>query len=115
MDATRFHERIQKFPDLIARVVPDAITASVILAVVMLGVALALGNPLSRIMNAYHQGLWMMLQFTMQMTLIIVLSSALAATPFLRRAITALARVPRTPKQYVALAFLCGGTASYLF
>jgi short-chain fatty acids transporter len=96
-------------------VVPDAITASVILAVTMLAIALGLGNPPTRILDAYHQGLWMLLQFTMQMTLIIVLSSALAATPVFRRAVAALARLPRTPKQFVVLAFLSGGAASYLY
>src|SRR5215475_3710154 len=111
MDSSRLNNRIQRFPDLIARLVPDAITASVILALVMLAIALELGNPLTRILDAYHQGLWMLLQFTMQMTLIIVLSSALAATPFFRRGVAALARLPRTPKQFVMLAFLSAGAA----
>jgi short subunit fatty acids transporter len=35
-----------------------------------------------RVIDAYHQGLWMLLPFTMQMTLILVLSLALATTPF---------------------------------
>jgi short-chain fatty acids transporter len=115
MDSTHLSNRIQRLPDQVARLVPDAITASVILAVTMLAIALTLGNPLTRILDAYHQGLWMLLQFTMQMTLIIVLSSALAATPFFRRGVAALARLPQTPKQFVALAFLAGGAASYLY
>jgi short-chain fatty acids transporter len=115
MDSIQLNKRIQRFPDLIAQLVPDAITASVILTLVMLAVALLLGNSLTRIMDAYHQGLWMLLQFTMQMTLIIVLSSALASTPFFRRAVAALARAPRTPRQFVALAFLVSGTASYVY
>jgi short-chain fatty acids transporter len=115
MDSNRLNKRIQRFPDLIAQLVPDAITASVILTLVMLAVALGLGNSLTRIMDAYHQGLWMLLQFTMQMTLIIVLSSALASTPFFTRAVAALARAPRTPRQFVALAFLVSGTASYVY
>src|SRR5579885_57771 len=98
-------QRLGSIPALVARLVPDAITASVILTLTMAAVAFAFGNPLSRIVDAYHQGLWMLLQFTMQMTLIIVLSSALATTPFLRRAVAALARAPRTPKQFVILAF----------
>jgi short-chain fatty acids transporter len=115
MDSNPRNNRLQRFPDLIARLVPDAITASVILTFAMVAAAFALGNPLSRIADAYHQGLWMLLQFTMQMTLIIVLSSALAVTPFFRRAIAALARLPRTPRQIVMLAFLVSGTASYLY
>lgn len=109
------NNRWQRFPDLISQLVPDAITASVILTITMVGIALALGNPLTRVMDAYHQGLWMLLPFTMQMTLIIVLSAALAATPLFRRAIAALARVPKTPKQIVALAFLTSGAAAYLY
>ena len=105
----------QETPDVIARLVPDAVTASVILTFTMVGLALALGNPVTRILDAYHQGLWMLLQFTMQMTLIIVLSAALAVTPFIRRAVAGLARLPRTPRQVVALAFLAAGTASYLY
>ncbi len=104
-----------RFADGIARLVPDAITASVILTLAMASAAALMGNPIGRIADAYQQGLWMLLQFTMQMTLVIVLSSALSVTPIFRRAIAALAAWPQTPKQIVILAFLLSGTASYLF
>ena len=106
---------LEKFSQLMARIVPDAITASVFLTLVVAGAALAFGNPFSRVMDSYYQGLWMLLPFTMQMTLIIVLSSALASTPFLRRAIAALARVPRTRNQIITLAFLANGAAAYFY
>ena len=115
METTKRNGRWQSAPDVIARFVPDAVTASVILTFTMVALALALGNPVSRILDAYHQGLWMLLQFTMQMTLIIVLSAALASTPVFRRGVAALARVPRSPRQVVVLAFLSAGTASYLY
>ncbi len=102
-------------PDRIARLVPDAITASIILTVLMAATAAALGNSVSRIADAYQQGLWMLLQFTMQMTLVIVLSSAISVTAFFRRGVSALARWPSTPKQIVVLTFLAAGAASYLF
>jgi short-chain fatty acids transporter len=111
----RSGDRRQKIPEIVARVVPDAITASAILTIAMFAAAMAMGNPLSRVLDAYHQGLWMLLQFTMQMTLIIVLSSALSVTPYFRRAIARLARLPRTPKQIVILVFLLSGIASYLY
>lgn len=113
--SSRARNTLEKFPDAIARLVPDAITAAVILTLTMVVLALALGNPAARILDAYHQGLWMLLQFTMQMTLIIVLSAALAITPFFRAAIAKLARLPRTPRQFVVLAFVTAGTASYLY
>ncbi len=115
MDKQAPDRRLDRYSHWIARWVPDAITTSVILTILMLALALALGNPMARVEDAYHQGLWMLLPFTMQMTLIIVLSSALGATPFLRKTIAALARVPKTTSQIVALAFLSAGTASYLY
>jgi short-chain fatty acids transporter len=107
--------RLVRFSHWMAGVVPDAITASVILTLVVTGVALGLGNSFEKVMDAYHQGLWMLLPFTMQMTLIIVLSAALASTPFLRRGIGALARLPKTRTQVILTAFLTAGTASYLY
>lgn len=98
-----------------ARLVPDAITASVILTTVTAVVALALGNPFMRVVDAYHQGLWMLLPFTMQMTLIIVLSSALARTPFCRGAIDRMAQLAKTRNQVIFTAFVAAGTAGYLF
>src|SRR4051794_33231589 len=115
MKTATWYGRWQSFPDVVARWVPDAITAAVLLTFAMVTIALLLGNPIVRILDGYHQGLWMMLQFTMQMSLIIVLSAALAVTPFLRRAIAALARVPRTARQMVALAFLSAGLTSYVY
>ena len=106
---------LDRFANVMSRWVPDAITAGVLLTFFTLAIALALGSPLSRVMDAYHQGLWMLLPFTMQMTLVLVLSLALAATPVFRRAIARLARIPNTRNQFIALAFLICGVTSYLY
>ncbi len=106
---------LEQFADLMSRWVPDAITAGVILTLFTLAAALALGSPLSRVMDAYHQGLWMLLTFTMQMTLILVLSLALSTTPVFRRAILRLARIPKTRNQFITLAFVICGVTSYLY
>ena len=81
--ATR--SRLDRFATGVAHFVPDAITASIVLLLILVTGALALGNSPTKIMDAYYRGLWMLLPFTMQMTLIIVLSSALGATRPLRR------------------------------
>jgi short-chain fatty acids transporter len=98
-----------------SRWVPDAITAGVMLTLFTMAIALSLGSPLSRVMDAYHQGLWMLLQFTMQMTLILVLSLALSTTPVFRRAIARLARIPNTRNQFILLAFVICGVTSYVY
>ena len=106
---------LESFAGVMSRWVPDAITAGAFLTLVTVALALPLGNPLSRVLDAYHQGLWMLLPFTMQMTLILVLSLALAATPIFRRAIARLARIPNTRNQFIVLAFVSCGVTSYLY
>jgi short-chain fatty acids transporter len=106
---------MEKFARWMAHLVPDAITAGVLLTLLMGAVALALGNPVLKVMDAYHQGLWMLLPFTMQMTLIIVLSSALGSTRFFRKAIAALARLPRSRNRIIVMAFLSAGVCAYLY
>jgi short-chain fatty acids transporter len=97
------------------RFVPDAITACVILMLILLATSLLLGNSLTKTMEAYYQGLWMLLPFTMQMTLIIVLSSVLGATPFFRKAVVALSRVPRTAHQVIILSVMISAVAAYAY
>jgi short-chain fatty acids transporter len=106
---------LEQFSRVVGRWVPDAISAGVILTLVMAAVALALGNPAVVVMDAYYRGLWMLLSFTMQMTLIIVLSSALGVTPFFRKTIALVSRIPKTRNQIVALAFLVTALLSYLY
>lgn len=106
---------LDRFARVMGRFAPDAITACVMLLVLLFAVALALGNSPSKTMEAYYQGLWMLLPFTMQMTLIITLSSVLASTPLFRKAVIALSRIPKTANQVVALGVLMTAIASYLY
>src|SRR5262245_31280176 len=96
------------------RLVPDAITTSILMMVALVALSLGLGASVTETMDAYYRGLWMLLQFTMQMTLILVLSLILGATPFFKGAVIYLSRLPTTRVQVVALAVLCGGFVSYL-
>jgi short-chain fatty acids transporter len=107
--------RLDRFAKVMGRFVPDAITACVLLMALLFAAALAIGNPLAKTMEAYYQGLWMLLPFTMQMTLIIVLSATLSSTPFFRNAVERLSRLPRTTNQVVALAALLTAGASYFY
>src|SRR5688572_28174761 len=108
------HHWVDALAAFMERVVPDAITTSIILLVALVGLSLALGSPLTATMDAYYRGLWMLLQFTMQMTLILVLSLILGATPAFKNAIIALSRMPRTQPQVILLAVMAGGFVAYL-
>jgi short-chain fatty acids transporter len=95
--------------------VPDATSASVILLAVVSAAALVTGNSPAAVADAYYRGLWMLLPFTMQMTLILVLSAVVASTPLFRKAVVGLASLPTTPTQVVALAVAVGAALSYLY
>ena len=106
---------LDRFAQVMGRFVPDAITACVMLLVLLFAIALALGNSLSKTMEAYYQGLWMLLPFTMQMTLIITLSSVLASTPMFRKGVVALSQIPKTRNQVIITSVLLAAGASYLY
>jgi short-chain fatty acids transporter len=106
---------LDQFARVIGRFVPDAITTAIIFMVVLAGLALALGNSPAQVLDAYSQGLWSLLAFTMQMTLIITLSSVLGATPFFRKLILTLSRLPNSTTQVVGLAVLLVAVLSYFY
>jgi short-chain fatty acids transporter len=105
---------VERLAGVMERIVPDAISTSIVLMVGLVVLALAIGTPLSTTMDAYYRGLWSLLAFTMQMTLILVLSLILGATPFFKKLIIALSRLPRTVPQVVAGAVLTSAAIAYM-
>jgi short-chain fatty acids transporter len=108
-------DRISRFARGLGTLVPDATSASVILLLIVAAAALAFGNTPSAIADAYYRGLWMLLPFTMQMTLILVLSTVVSGTPLFRRLVVALARWPRTLIQVIALGVVLNAALSYFY
>lgn len=97
--------RLGAWCDRIAReYVPDPFIFAALLTFVtlILGVVLAGQTPLAMI-GHWGRGLWELLEFGMQMALVLVTGHALAASPPVRRAIGALAGRPRSARQAVAL------------
>src|SRR5438552_4150244 len=108
-------DRLTRLSKFIGRVIPDAMSTAVgVLLILALG-ALAIGNSGTAVMDAFYRGLWMLLPFTMQMALILVLSSTLGAAPVFKGAVARLSRLPRTHGQLVALACLVVACLGYLF
>jgi short-chain fatty acids transporter len=64
--------------------------------------------------HAYYKGLWNFLSFTMQMTLILVLSLIVSGTPVFKNVVVWLSRFPRTRNEVVALAALFLGVLAYV-
>jgi short-chain fatty acids transporter len=105
---------IDAFARAVERLVPDAISTCILLMVVLSAMAIALGSGVTATIDAYYRGLWNLLGFTMQMTLILVLSLILGATPLFTGAIETISRLPRTRTQVIVVAVLCGAFVAYL-
>lgn len=104
-----------RFARVVGRFVPDAITAAIFLLLVLFVAALIAGNSFSTTMDAWYRGLWMLLPFTMQMTLIITLSAVLGQTSVFRKGVAALSNLPRTTNQVIILAVVLNGALSYFY
>ncbi len=104
-----------RFARVMGRIVPDAITAAIFLLAALFVTAIAVGNSFSTTMDAWYRGLWMLLPFTMQMTLIITLSSVVGQSAIFRRMVSFLARLPKTTNQVVIGAVLLNGSLSYFY
>src|SRR4030095_14678263 len=84
------------------------------MVVVLVVAALALGNSFAATMDAWYRGLWMLLPFTMQMTLVLVLGSVLGATPLFRKIIVFFSRKSNTVTQVILYSSLLAAAVSYL-
>lgn len=105
---------LARYSRLMAKLVPDAISTAVFMLVVLFVIAVAIGNSLTATVDAWYRGLWMLLPFTMQMTLVLVLGAVLAATPLCRKLIITVSRKPRTAAQVIIYSALVVAIISYL-
>ena len=108
-------DRLTRFSHAAGAQVPDATAMAVILLVVLILAALSLGNSFSDTSDAFYRGLWMLLAFSMQMTLLLVLSSVLSTMLFFRTAVFRLAKLPGTVTQVFFLSVLLTAALSYLY
>lgn len=90
-----------------ARFMPDPMIFALLLSVVVfvLGLVLTDNGPMDMLVHWYG-GFWSLLEFAMQMVLILVTGYALATAPGLANGITWLARVPNTGRSAVFLTAL---------
>ena len=82
---------------LVQRFLPDAFVFCIILTIVVFIAAMPVAgmNPIE-VANAWGSGVWGLLAFSMQMALVLVLGSALANAPAIKKLIVKLAGVPKT-------------------
>ncbi len=108
-------DRLTRFSRAAGAYVPEATAMAVIMLVVLIAAALALGNGVAATSDAFYRGLWMLLAFSMQMTLLLVLSASLSTTPFFRVVVMKLAELPRTATAVILLSVLLTSALGYLY
>jgi len=110
---------MQRLTNLFVRIarnyLPDAYLFAVILTFLAFVMALVLtGKSSMELINMWGKGLWGILAFAMQMTLILVTGHALASSRPVHSTLKALARIPQGPVAAVMLVVFVAAVASWI-
>ena len=106
---------IEAITSFAERYVPDSYVILLILSLLTFVLALIFtpSNPY-QVVQAWGKGFWILLEFSMQMALIIVTGYALATTPQCNRLLTALCSQPRTAEQVYLYGVVLSAVSYYL-
>ena len=109
----------QKIIRFCVKVVQKYLPEPFIFAVILTLVAIAIAIPVCHqtpveVIEHWGNGVWSLLAFAMQMALVLVSGSALAAAPSIKKGISALASKPKTPAGAIALVTLISAIACWI-
>ena len=101
--------------NLVQRFLPDPFIFCIILTIVVFAAAMPLTSqgPLTMVTH-WGNGVWVLLAFSMQMALVLVLGSAMANSPPMKRLLKVLASIPKTPAQAIVLTTVVSLLACWL-
>ena len=100
---------------LVQRWLPEPFIFAILLTFVAAVIAMPVCHQTPiEVVEHWGGGVWNLLAFAMQMALVLVCGSALAAAPAVKRSISALARVPKTPAGAIALVTVVSALACWL-
>jgi len=110
-----FQKIIRGCVKLVQRFLPEPFIFAVILTIIAFLVAMPVcrQTPLE-VIEHWGGGVWSLLAFAMQMALVLVCGSALAAAPSVKKGISALAGLPKTPAGAIALVTGISAVACWL-
>ena len=110
-----FQKIIRGCVKLVQRYLPEPFIFAVILTVVAFLVAMPVCRQTPvEVVEHWGNGVWSLLAFAMQMALVLVCGSALAAAPVVKKGISALASLPKTPAGAIALVTGISAVACWL-
>ena len=84
--------------NIVQKFLPDAFIFCIVLTIIVFSAAIPVSKMnLLEVANAWGESMWSLLGFSMQMALVLVLGTALATAPPVKKAINAAAEVPKSP------------------
>ena len=101
--------------NLVERYLPDPFVLVLLLTLLVYaaGILFEGASPLA-MARYWGGGFWQLLEFAMQMVLVLVTGFVLASTPFFRRILSAIARLAKTPGQAIVIVTLVSLAASWI-
>ncbi|WP_373396403.1 TIGR00366 family protein [Algoriphagus halophilus] len=99
----------EQFTNLFKKYMPDAFVFALVLTLIITGSAfLWTESTLMEIIAAWYQGFWLLLEFGMQMTLLLVTGYSIALAPIVKRFLSKLTQFIQTPKQLYPFIIIIG-------
>lgn len=105
----------QKFSDIFQRFMPDAFVFALILTLITSVIALVWveATPV-QVINSWYDGFWILLEFGMQMVLLVITGYSIALSPIVHRGIDLLAGKIKKPQQVYFLIVILGSLFSLI-
>ncbi|MBT8283486.1 MAG: TIGR00366 family protein, partial [Muriicola sp.] len=105
----------QKFTDIFQRFMPDAFVFALILSLIVAALAMSWveATPLE-VINSWYDGFWLLLEFGMQMVLLVITGYSIALSPLVHKGIDVLANKIKKPQHVYFLIVLLGGLFSLI-
>jgi short-chain fatty acids transporter len=108
----KFSKRFQFAAD---RVIPNSFVFSVILTFIVCILALVFTSAGGLdVVKYWYDGLWSMMTFAFQMTIMVVITSAVAKAPVVEKLLSRIARVPKTPRSAYLVLIVVTCIAAYI-
>jgi short-chain fatty acids transporter len=105
----------ERFTDLFKKNMPDSFVFAIILTFLVAIISkLSLDASFIQIIDSWYKGFWMLLEFGMQMVLLIVTGYTIAISPFMKNQIDKLTKIINTPNQVYLLVSIFGISVSII-
>ena len=110
-----FHKIINGCVNFMQKYLPEPFIFAIILTFVAIVVAMPVCHQsIAEVVSNWGGGVWNLLGFSMQMALVLVTGATLAAAPLIKKGISRLASMPKTPAGAIALVTAISAVACWL-